>query len=379
MSETSLDLSFEKGTNIWDVEDKLADLERVNRVSVKLPRHHLFRFFKDSWISSFIATASEGRELVIQDWHSSDSHSEIVKRFSASLIGITSAFLANEISNIHHHKFNIDINEIIEQIVFEKNGLIEDSESGKSYVFCSFDSSDEKKNYPKPLALYASTKEEFIKKFLDFKARKIDFTNSDVLQLKFNSEFERELASLIFELYENTNQHGKYDKENQLINGIRSFSLKRHSSNNTKSLLEKAQPFEELTSYIVSLKQQRNLHFYEMSISDNGMGIIDRLLHTRKEFNERFTGLKDFEIVNKIISDNLSSKLYPGSGLGLSIALRNLQKLKGFLSLRTNNLWVYFDGSSSVSADMLKLVPIKNSERLSRMKGTHYNIVVPLS
>ena len=131
------ELSFEKAATLWDVERLLKELEslrnnKVHRINVKLPRHHKMKFFKDSWISSFIATASShGTELTITDWHTSDNHSELVKRFSNSLIGVTSAFMANKISNTQHLKFNIDIDEIIEQIVYKRDGLIEDSESGK--------------------------------------------------------------------------------------------------------------------------------------------------------------------------------------------------------------------------------------------------------
>ena len=379
MPDIAVNLDIEKDNTIRDVEGYFAKLnDDISEVNIKLPRHHRMTLFKDSWITSLIATASRGRRLNITDWNSVMDQTQIKNRFSNSLIGITSAFMADEISNVRHEKYNIDINEIIEHIVFDQNGVIEDSESGKAYVFCSFDSTDEYENFPRPLALTSSTKEEFIRKFLDFKREKIDSTSKSTGQLHFAYPAEWDLPSLIFELYENTNQHGRYDGSNNIIKGVRAFSIRRHIANNYTNLVEQAEEFEELQKYIESIGVKRNLRFYEISITDNGMGIVDRLLGTRPELVKGvgFEQMSPADKLNFIISRTLSSKLYPGSGLGLITALRNLEKMRGFLSLRTGDQWVFFDGNRK-SAGQLKLVPIKNTESLSKITGTHYNILIP--
>lgn len=383
MSGEAVNLAIEKNNTLRDVENSLSKLkDNVTTVNLRLPRHHKMVLFKDSWITSLISTASQGRELNITDWNQSDDISNIKDRFSNSLIGITSALLANEISNSKRQKFHLNINDIIEHVVYEQNGMIEDHESGKSFVFCSFDSNEDQTNFPGPLALTASTKEEFVRKFLDIKREKIDYVSKNGShQLSFTHEFDRELASLIFELYENTSQHGKYDEKNKIIKGVRSFSIKRHSSHDTRMLIDQANDFDELQKYIISLRQKKNLHFYEISISDNGLGIVGRLQVTRPSLlsNETFQNQSQIEKLNHIIANTLSSKLYPGSGLGLTIALRNLANLKGFLSLRTGNQWAHFDGSNHQFGDSARLQQIKNSNGLSNIKGTHYNILIPFA
>lgn len=381
MPDTAVNFAIEKDNTLRDVEgyfDKLND--KVTEVNIKLPRHHKMTFFKDSWITSLIANASRGRQLNIMDWHALHDQTQINNRFSNSLIGITSAFMADAISNVRREKYNLNINQILEHIVYDNDGVIEDSESGKSYVFCSFDSEEEDENFPRPFALTSSTKEDFIRKFLDFKREKIDTRDFNPgMQIPFPSVDDWDLPSLIFELYENTNQHGKYDVNNRTIKGVRSFSIRRHIATNYKNLLEQANGFEELQNYIESNNARRNTRFYEISISDNGMGISDRLQTTRPDLLDGvgFENMTPTEQLNYIISRTLSSKLYPGSGLGLTTALRNLAKLKGFMSLRTGNQWVYFDGNNS--NNVLQLTAIKNTESLSKITGTHYNIMVPIS
>lgn len=379
MPDKAVHLAIEKDNTIRDVERYFAELnDSVTEVNIKLPRHHKMTLFKDSWITSLISNASRGRQLHITDWNALNDQNQITDRFSNSLIGVTSAFMANEISNVRREKYHLNIHEIIEHIVYDQNGVIEDSESGKSWVFCSFDSTEEDENYPKPFALTSSTKREFIQKFLDFKKEKIDTAGSmSSGHLPFSYEEDWDLPSLIFELYENTNQHGKYDANERIIKGVRSFSIRRHVATDYKKLIDQAKEFDELQNFIEANGLKKNLRFYEISISDNGMGISDRLLATRPELLQGvgFEKMDPSDQLNYIISKTLSSKLYPGSGLGLTTALRNLVTLKGFMSLRTGSQWVYFDGRNNSST--LKLLPIRNTESLSKIKGTHYNILIP--
>lgn len=377
MPETSLNLQIEKDNTIKDVEGYFTELkEGVSRVNIKLPRHHKMTLFKDSWITSLISNASRGRTLVIQDWDSYSDQQKIQNRFGNSLIGVTSAFMADEISNVRDEKYNLNIHQIVEHIVYDQNGVIEDNESGKSFVFLSFDSESEGENYPKPYALSAATKQDFIRKFLNFKEERIDTRKPSSPSLPFTFSEEWDLPSLIFELYENTSQHGRYDKFNKVIKGVRSFSIKKHYYFDPSSIISQATEFNELQLYIGSL-DRKNLRFYEISISDNGMGIVDRLLSRRPEIvaGIGFNEMNGTDQLNCVISKTLSSKIYPGSGLGLTTALRNLAALRGFLSLRTGDQWVCFDGRNEKND--LKLNPVKNYRSLAKITGTHYNILIP--
>jgi len=385
MPAEELELSILKNNDILSVEDYLSRLkDDVKKVTLKLPRNHRTTFFKDAWISSFIATASYGRDLVITDWNDHSGDEELYERFSSSLIGITSAFVAKEINDISHRQFKFDLKDIVDRVVFDCDGLIEDHEAGKSFVFCCFDSTQESLNYPTPYSLDANSKEQFIRKFLDIKRDRIDHTNEkgSAHQLAFTHESDLELASLICELYDNTLHHGRYDEHNQIISGVRSVTIRRHVSHDTKKqLLERAKPFKELENYISMINQKKNLHFYEISISDNGIGIIKRFANTRPELyrSHNMDDVSDAEKINRIIRRNLSSKLYPGSGLGLTLAFENLKNRKGFVSLRTDEQWLYFDGTMGNLHKENLLQPVKHKGALSRVTGTHYNILIPVS
>src|SRR5262245_33338025 len=103
-----LNLAIEKDNTIRDVEECFSKLKEDTRhVTIKLPRHHKMTLFKDSWITSLISTASNNRCLRIKDWHTINDYGQIKKRFSNSLIGITSAFMADELNNVKNEKYNI--------------------------------------------------------------------------------------------------------------------------------------------------------------------------------------------------------------------------------------------------------------------------------
>jgi hypothetical protein len=86
--------------------------------------------------------------------------------------------------------------------------------------------------------------------------------------------------------------------------------------------------------------------------------------------------------MNQILTTNLSSKLIPGAGLGLPLALSALASLRAFASLRSDNLWLYRDfsvdppeGSSSEAATLsLRVVPTERP--LARMAGTHFSVLI---
>jgi hypothetical protein len=144
-----------------------------------------------------------------------------------------------------------------------------------------------------------------------------------------------------------------------------------------KQLIEYADQFDELNAYISKLKKG-NANFYEISISDNGLGIINRFLATRPEYksNADFFRLSEAEKINEIINKSLSSKPFEGSGRGLAIALNSIRELSGFASLRTGNTWAYFDG---LNKEVTNLSFQRVNKDVSPMRGTNYNILIPIT
>ena len=114
---------------------------------------------------------------------------------------------------------------------------------------------------------------------------------------------------------------------------------------------------------------------------DNGIGIISRFLSSRPDYKDDtvFKGLSDFEKLNFIIEKSLSSKLFPGAGKGIRGALRNIGSLNAFVSLRTNDLWVYFNGTKKPEGEVPIFSTVNTNLRLDTISGTCYNILIPVS
>lgn len=392
MSSGVLDLKINTGDTLIDFENYNSQLKaNIYEVHMHLAKNYKRKFFNDSWISSLIAKASSGdRRLVLTEWWDKTNDDNIGSRLSGSLIGITSAYLADKIQNSKHEQLNIDVQQIIDTVALSKKGLIDDTSSGHTFTFCSFDSADKKKYFPRPLALSAENVTEFTDKFLKIKRDKIDSAfaiqhgTHSLFQEYDTYQSEKNFAALIYELYENTIQHGNKDENNDLIEGIRSFTIKRHAITHMEDLKNVSENFTELTQYLSGIaekRKRRNLMFYEISIVDNGIGIIKRFLASRPDYrdNEPFNKLSDFEKLNFIIEKSLSSKLFPGAGKGIKGTLRNISSLKAFVSLRTNNLWVYFDGTGKTMNDAFIFDPVKTELQLDTINGTCYNILIPVA
>jgi hypothetical protein len=393
MSAEILDLRIKTDDTLIDFEKYNSEIyHNTSGIRMRLSKNYDKKFFNTTWISSLIATASCGpKKLILTDWVGSKNNENINESFSDSLIGITSAYLADEILDSKHEKLKLDIHEIVTNIALEKKGMIDNADSGHTFTFCSFDSNDQKKFFPRPLALSAEGIQDFTDKFLKIKRNKIDsaFGINNHEQASLFNEYdtyqkEKVLAALVYELYENTIQHGNKDENNELIEGIRTFSIKRHIANKPDELKNQSESFNELGSYLARIskgKKNKDLKFYEISIVDNGIGIINRFLASRPEYqsDKNFKRLSDFQKLNFIITQSLSSKMFPGAGKGIKIALKNLTSLNGFVSLRTNDIWAFFDGSSMVSKISPSFQQVATKLKLDNMRGTSYNILIPVS
>jgi hypothetical protein len=384
MSSQVIDIT--RSSTLWDIEESLSALRKEVPVKINLPRHLTKNFFKDSWLTSLISNAAmKSGYLTIHDWKDADLN-DMKERFASSLIGVLAVYMAKVLESNTQKNAPIDVHEIIERIVYNKRGLFEQSSDGggKSFSFVSFDASDDDTsalNMPRPLMLSAGDKTEFIEKFLRIKREQIDKVFGLTPQMSLfeqTYEKERNLAVLIYELYENTNQHGRYDENNNLIKGIRSFNIKRHIGSR-KDIIHQAESFQELQDYFGGFEENKELKFYEVSISDNGLGIINRFISSRPDYqqDEDFAKMPSLEKLNYIIEKSLSSKLFAGSGKGIRTALSIIGELGGFLTVRTNDCWVYYDGRKEYQS--LHLTQVPESNGIANIRGTFYNILLPVS
>jgi hypothetical protein len=158
--------------------------------------------------------------------------------------------------------------------------------------------------------------------------------------------------------------------------------LKKHIHYNYSDFLKRAADFPELQDYIKHVGSASKAPiFYEISISDHGLGLIKRFLVTRKDISlPQDTHGARVDLINRIIDEALSSKVnQPGAGYGLRRAIDAVRNLQGFLSLRTDTLWLYkaFGGQPKLSSEWL-LEPVGLRE-LPSIAGTHFSLLFPLN
>jgi hypothetical protein len=381
-------------------DDTLLKLEEHNRtinsdgkeIRMYVPQNFEKRIFHSARMSALIATACLGdKTTTLTEWWDKASNENIHERLSGTLVGITSAFLAQRIENSKHEKLEINLNEFVRSVAHNNRGLIDNSQFGHDFIFCSFDSTIDGRDYPRPIALSANNVQDFTREFLKIKREKIDLAfgisnaGQASLFLEYNTyEREKSLAALLFELYENTIQHGNRDENNSLIEGVRTFSVKRHIFNKPDEIKKQTEGFQELQYYfdrIAKSKNYKKLWFYEVTIIDNGIGIVKRFIASRPDFKKdsSFMALPTFEKLNHIITQSLSSKLFTGAGKGIKIALKNLIGLDGFATIRTNDIWAYFDGTARESKVSPSFTKVKTASKLENTRGTSYSIILPVS
>jgi len=191
------------------------------------------------------------------------------------------------------------------------------------------------------------------------------------------------LNTFIYELFENSYRHGRYDEKGDIIPGIRFINLRKRIAINFEQLKKRANGFGELQEYLAHVaKGNKTLPtFYEISIADSGLGIIKKFLSSAAGKDYRADSVEEErELLNTIIENHLSSTFNnPGSGYGLQRTLRAVDELKGFLSLRTGRHWLYKSLHTSEEHGEWKLSPVSSSEGLPPVVGTHFNMLFPLS
>ena len=194
------------------------------------------------------------------------------------------------------------------------------------------------------------------------------------------------IYGFVYELYQNTYNHGSLNQNQIVIPGLRIIRLRKRvgDTGSRDDFIRGASDFAELEGYLQqSIPVRGKFKFYEISISDNGMGILSRFRTTARQ-GLGFSGSRtdDLSLLNRIIARSLSSdvrKSNIGQG-GLQKALRAVDTVKGFVSLRTDELWVYrspTDGDQVIDGKWLR--PVDRSEGLSRIPGAHFSIVLRAS
>jgi hypothetical protein len=382
-----------KGTDsLSTLEATAAEIEALDPaqpIEIHLARHRGSQFFKESRIALLIATAARtGRHVTIMDWHKewldgdAERYGDIDLYFTYSLAGIAAVTYATRICNTSGNELSHAQAAGLRESVASAGGILEPETfgRGKSLTFCAFDS---EWGDPPELAVVINDPTGFGHILQRYRKRYFEVEQGVGLPFTKNTrEADSALTSFIFELYQNAFEHGRLDVNNAEIRGLRFLKIQKHIHSNLEAFLAYAQDFGPLQDYIAKRTPERGtFKYYEITIADHGMGLLERFRYTRPDFScEADSYEQGHALINRLLTTALTSKKdFPGAGYGLQHALRAIDTLEGFISLRTHRYWLYgqYDQDNN-RLEQVGLQPVPTRSLLPKAVGTIFNILLPL-
>jgi hypothetical protein len=375
-----IQIKITRDSTLRDIEKLSCDLATSgdSSANIWLPRDIGPKFFKDCRLVAFILTASRGGKLAVRDWiqKSQWGSEKADKRFGTEIEGLASLVYADAIGLVDDDSVSPDGRHLLSTLIGRRGILEEEEDLGKSVTICAFDATEPE--LVKPLIFRdLSSKATTIEDLAKLRNQHLEKGISEDYSERVNPVADRALGGFVYELFQNTFEHGRLDRQNNTVRGLRYVRLKKHIATNRADFLHRAEGFPELQAYLdVHTPTQGTFKFYEIAIGDQGLGIIDRFLSTRPDFNPP-TASDRAILINQIIDQALSSKRgRSGAGYGLRNALRAVNELKGFLSLRTDAFWLHWSPSTNYG---LKLIPVSGAGDLAHVQGTHFSMLFPFA
>jgi hypothetical protein len=227
-------------------------------------------------------------------------------------------------------------------------------------------------------------KQKFVDELTGIKRRDLDGDRAHATGDLFDTDSpDRELARYVFELYQNGYEHGNRRRADKkaIIPGLRFISIRKHIAANLAYLKGYARGFEELSDY-VSRRHARaqTLKYYEVAVSDQGLGMLDRFLIDRPEYAAQAnTRTERLNLLRRLLTESLTSKKgADGAGGGLVRAMRAAKELNGFVSIRTGEFWLYCSSAETISGKGAELTEVACATPTPAVAGTHFNALFPL-
>ena len=378
--KTPKKLKLSGASDLFECERILSCVNRASTPTVlTLPKDDRRLFLKDLRVVAIISAAARNAHVQCKWRHniSAANHD--------SLLGLAGTVFG--VPPIKGHRF-ASLDEAKYALARGLNILEDPPSSKETLTICVIDETTRSQ----PVALSAlSEKAKFIDDFGNCVSTYFDLGPSEGFSsrirrslLKDGSSVEECIYGFVHELYQNAFNHGSLDEDQKTIPGLRLIRLRKRISHGNwlADFLQEARQFTELEEYLrETAPQNKPFKFYEISISDNGMGILSRFRAVRDiKSHKDSSPCENLQLLNQIVAKSLSSdarKSNIGQG-GLQKALSAVNKIQGFVSLRTDNLWVYrspVDAKAVSEDEWLKLVA--NEGDLSTIPGTHFSMIVP--
>lgn len=365
-------------------------------IEIRLARRPKVHLFKESRLVAMLATAAQHGRLTLHDWHSEWKNEDADEYFRNSVASLAAAAYAARLTNAKGVGPPFSGSNVIEAVAHER-GILEPHNArsdvaelvGKSLSFCAFDP-----EFDEPLSLsgLVNDKNEFVKEFIRLKRRYLEMSQTSQRRQEFltgdtpnasaspEQKAEMDLARYVFELYQNGYEHGRLSETDQKIPGLRFICIRRIAPVNEESAAAEAKGFPQLAKYLQERAPQKNRLFYEVSISDQGLGVLRRFLAKRPEFMKQAESPSGrLELLQRLLTEGLTGKVgNRGAGYGLQRALEAVKKLHGFVSLRTDSFWLFGSFPDARSHSLPILSEAVPSQDLAPVAGTHFNALIPL-
>lgn len=340
--------------------------------------------FQETRIASFLATlARRHYQLDVIDWYGVDDAERVIRRFGSTPDGLASVLYAGRLLNAKKEPLSITKLQAVGRAI-QNGGIAEGAlghVAGPSLTICAFDDAPPT-GQPLPLVFSGVTDaSKFVLKFQQLR-RRFEVGLGERYSQRTDARADNDLGTFVYELFQNTHRHGRLGVDGREIKpGLRFIRLKRHISHDRNEFIGRAASFLELRNYLDrQIRPKGQFSFYEVSVADHGVGIVDRFIAGRPEFSDYRSSLdRRVALVNEIISKMLSSnREMSGAGKGLRNALDAVDRLNGFLSVRTGDLWL-FRAHGQGTTDGQWLSPVTNFRSIRETAGTQLSMLFPLS
>jgi hypothetical protein len=176
------------------------------------------------------------------------------------------------------------------------------------------------------------------------------------------------VASAIYELFRNTEEHGKLDQRGDLVRrSVRGIHARRHELT-PEALLRMTEESPPVAAYCRSLPTAHSgaahIQLLEISVFDAGAGYASRF--RRKPLAE-LTAEDELAAVHECFAKHATVKTDHGAGLGLCNLISILRRRSGFLRLRTGRYSLYADLSGEKDRSYGEAPEMKHWRKHSRL------------
>ena len=379
-------LTIKTGTSFIDIEDYYNLLDNSDTpVNLKLPIKLAYggAFGIGSALTQLIgswARASKSSSLTSYPSHFGN---EIFEQMLEKPHGLIAAYMSHEI--IGDKGKRIDKNNLLghaeNHVELMHTGKLNETLKGPG-VF---------------LACFAGAKKEFLLPFYKHPDTSGVRGNSDFLHLtenvlsacdhKFINKMPRNwlenIAVLIRELFENTNDHAVQDEKNRDYNwaypNVRGLLAKKTSIHfeGRFEILKEGHTALALSKLFIQ-SDRPSVSMIELTVFDFGPGIAKRFLSVMNPPRELvdIPIEEEREIVANSFSLGISTKDGSGVGVGLDSVVKSLGRLNAYVRLRTGRLCLWQDFSTGTKEiNFVHFFPERH--KLACSVGTTFSILIP--